>query len=81
MYNYLETMLKRINEIKENFEETKDYLEAYQGIEEITTTNWTLFRYDLIETDIYESVSDSAYTLKHKLEVEDFCKDDEDMFL
>ena len=57
MKDYVEKITKRLKTIEEDFEVTKDYLDTYGRIDEITTANHVLWGCQIIDTETYEEIA------------------------
>lgn len=79
MKNYVEKIIKRLKTIEKDFEVTKDYLDAYGKIDEITTANHVLWGYQIIDTETYEEIANKASRLRQRIETEDFCDGDDEL--
>ena len=68
MDKYLNTIIEKLNEIEEDVKETKDYYNAIENVNSIITTTYTLAKYQLINFDTYNDISDKASNLLDPLE-------------
>ena len=77
--DYVEKIMKRLRTIEEDFEVTKDYLDTYGRIDEITTANHVLWGCQIINTETYEEIANKASRLRQRIETEDFCDGDDEL--
>lgn len=77
--DYVEKIMKRLKTIEEDFEATKDYLDTYGRIDEITTANHVLWGCQIIDTETYEEIANKASRLRQCIETEDFCDGDDEL--
>lgn len=77
--DYVEKIMKRLKTIEEDFEVTKDYLDTYGRIDEITTANHVLWGCQIIGTETYEEIANKASRLRQRIETEDFCDGDDEL--
>lgn len=77
--DYVEKIMKRLKTIEEDFEVTKDYLDTYGRIDEITTANHVLWGCQIIDTETYEEIANRASRLRQHIETEDFCDGDDEL--